>query len=55
MLRSSEAPEHEHSYGLGTGGNVIMVWAWGLWLPHSLNRERYGLSMDALVVAATKQ
>ena len=51
--------EHERHYGLGSNRthwntNGIMVWAWMLWLSHSLEHKRnYGLGMHALVIALT--
>ena len=36
--------------------NVIMVWAWMLWLACALVNERYyGLGMDALVTVCSRK
>ena len=55
--------EHERYYGLGMDAlvavcsgntNVIMVWAWMLWISDALGTQRYcGLGMDALVIVCS--
>ena len=65
--------EHEQNYGLvmdaqvivcswNRNTNVVMVWAWTLWLSYALGARMlswfghgvYGLGMDALVIALTR-
>ena len=63
MLWSSDADEHERSYGghgcsghrMQSNMDVLMVRAWVLWSSDAVEHERsYGLGMGAVVIGCSR-